>query len=154
MTPPVADATRAFYESLLMEHPESKIAIKFAVEYGLLDREKHNKILKKYLSMKDKGLYDQTKLMMAAKKDSSRKEKTDKEEKKEKKEKKEGKEGKEEKHSKEDKEKKEKKEKGSDKEKEKSEKKEKKEKAESKEKEPEMKAEVKTEEAQVAVAAA
>merc|ERR1711920_816414 len=48
LTPPVADSTRAFYESLLEENPDSKIAIKFCVEYGILPLEKHKKLLKRY----------------------------------------------------------------------------------------------------------
>merc|ERR1712048_1319865 len=57
LTPPVADATRAFYESLLAENPESKIAIKYCVEYGVLPLENHRKVLKKYNHLKDKGAY-------------------------------------------------------------------------------------------------
>merc|ERR1711976_552599 len=90
LTPPVADATRAFYESLLAENPESKLAIRFAVEYGLLDREKHNKVLKKYLHLKEKGAYDARVLIQKALDKQGRKEKRedklDKEERKEKKE--------------------------------------------------------------------
>merc|ERR1712228_1135386 len=55
ITPPVADATRAFYESLLAEIPDSKIAIKWCVEYGVLPLEQHKKILKTYNNLKDKG---------------------------------------------------------------------------------------------------
>merc|ERR1712019_291265 len=57
LTPPVADSTRAFYESLLEENPESKIAIKFCVEYGVLPLENHRKVLKKYNHLKEKGAY-------------------------------------------------------------------------------------------------
>lgn len=32
LTPPVADATRAFYVSLLQEKPDSAIAIRYCVE--------------------------------------------------------------------------------------------------------------------------
>merc|ERR1712232_1359331 len=53
LTPPVADATRAFYESLYAENPESVIAIKFCVEYGILPLESHKKVLKKYNNLKD-----------------------------------------------------------------------------------------------------
>merc|ERR1711985_228106 len=45
LTPPVADATRAFYESLYAENPDSKIAIRFCVEYGLFSRDEHKKLL-------------------------------------------------------------------------------------------------------------
>merc|ERR1711953_493159 len=55
LTPPVADATRGFYASLLEENPNSKIAIKYAIEYGLLALDEHNKLLKKYNKMKDAG---------------------------------------------------------------------------------------------------
>merc|ERR1712159_943661 len=60
LTPPVADATRAFYESLLEENPDSKIAIKFCVEYGVLPLEGHKKLLKKYNNLKDSGAFNQT----------------------------------------------------------------------------------------------
>merc|ERR1712151_165440 len=55
--PPVADSTRAFYESLLEENPESKIAIKFCVEYGVLPLEQHLKLPHKYNKLKDKGAF-------------------------------------------------------------------------------------------------
>merc|ERR1712187_627129 len=55
LTPPVADATRGFYSSLLSENPNSKIAIKYAIEYGLLALDEHNKLLKKYNKMKEAG---------------------------------------------------------------------------------------------------
>merc|ERR1711924_553687 len=58
LTPPVADATRAFYESLYEENPESKIAIKFCVEYGLFAADHHKKIFKRYTHLKEKGAYD------------------------------------------------------------------------------------------------
>merc|ERR1712070_23550 len=58
LTPPVADATRGFYESLYSENPDSKIAIRFCVEYGLFDQEKHKKLLKRYNLYKEKGHYD------------------------------------------------------------------------------------------------
>merc|ERR1712039_335984 len=57
LTPPVADATRAFYESLLEENPDSKIAIKFCVEYGVLPLEQHLKLLRKYDKLKEKGAF-------------------------------------------------------------------------------------------------
>merc|ERR1712039_1020400 len=57
ITPPLADSTRAFYESLLKENPESKIAIKYCIENGILPNEEHNKLLKKFNKMKEKGLY-------------------------------------------------------------------------------------------------
>merc|ERR1711934_4966 len=55
LTPPVADATRAFYESLIKENPESKIATKFCVEYGLFAQEQHKTLFKRYVKLKEKG---------------------------------------------------------------------------------------------------
>lgn len=48
MTPPVADATRAFYESLLKENPASRIAINYCIEHGVLPKEEHMKLLVQY----------------------------------------------------------------------------------------------------------
>merc|ERR1712050_581278 len=98
LTPPVADSTRAFYESLLEENPDSTIAIKFVVEYGILPLEKHKKLLKRYNHLKDQGKFSQTALIkkMVERQDrkkqdggDEKKEKKDKKDKKEKKEKKE-----------------------------------------------------------------
>merc|ERR1712232_1018709 len=110
-----------FYASLLEENPNSKIAIKYAIEYGLLALDEHNKLLKKYGKMKDAGAFNvhqQTKKLLELKEGSKlgkdgksksgnkdnkenegnaeKKEKKDKEGKegKDKKEKKEGKDGK------------------------------------------------------------
>merc|ERR1712039_111491 len=58
LTPPVADATRGFYASLLDENPNSKIAVKYAIEYGLLALDEHNKLLKKYNKLKDAGEFN------------------------------------------------------------------------------------------------
>merc|ERR1712064_157938 len=58
ITPPVADATRGFYASLLQENPSSKIAIKYAIENGLLPLDEHNKLLKKYNKLKEAGEYN------------------------------------------------------------------------------------------------
>merc|ERR1712048_673965 len=63
LTPPVADATRGFYSSLLDENPNSKIAIKYAIEYGLLAVDEHTKLLKKYNKMKDAGAFNVSKMM-------------------------------------------------------------------------------------------
>ena len=41
-TPPTGDATRAFYESLLEQRPDSMMAKKYCVEYGCLDPDKVN----------------------------------------------------------------------------------------------------------------
>lgn len=98
LTPPVADATRAFYESLLKEKPDSKIAIRFCVEYGVLPLEQHKKLLKRYYALKEKGAFSVqqqiAKAIQKMDKDGGKKDKKDgsNKEKKEKK-KKEGKEG-------------------------------------------------------------
>merc|ERR1712113_1051342 len=108
----VADSTRAFYESLLEENPESKIAIKFCVEYGVLPLEQHKKLLHKYNKLREKGAFSMGALVKKMvekkemkekdggkekkeKKDKDGKEKKEKKDKdgKEKKEKKEGKDG-------------------------------------------------------------
>merc|ERR1712187_1061088 len=60
MTPPVSDPTRGFYESLLEENPESKIAIKFCIENGVFPLEKHKLLLKKYNHLKEKGAFSVT----------------------------------------------------------------------------------------------
>merc|ERR1712048_1223481 len=76
ITPPVADATRGFYSSLLQENPNSKIAVKFAIEYGLLPLDEHNKLLKKYNKMKESGDFNvgmKTKLMIEQKMQSKAK---------------------------------------------------------------------------------
>ena len=52
-TPPAGDATRAFYESLLEQRPDSIMAKKYCVEYGCLDADKANEFLKE-LEMKKK----------------------------------------------------------------------------------------------------
>ena len=57
LTPPVADATRAFYVSLLQEKPDSAIAIRYCVEYGVMSAEEHKKLLKKYNHLKEKGAF-------------------------------------------------------------------------------------------------
>ncbi len=38
-TPPDGDGTRAFYESLLEQKPESRMAEKYCLEYGVLSEE-------------------------------------------------------------------------------------------------------------------
>lgn len=93
VTPPVSDPTRGFYESLLAENPESKIAIRFCIEYGVLANEEHVKLLKKYNHLKDKGAFSsvsaQLKKALEKKakfgKSGKDKDKKDKKEKKEKK---------------------------------------------------------------------
>lgn len=58
LTPPVADATRAFYESLYIENPDSKIAIRYLVEYGIFPIEDHKKLLRRFQALSEKGAYD------------------------------------------------------------------------------------------------
>merc|ERR1712187_540337 len=85
MTPPVADPTRGFYESLLEENPESKIAIKFCIEYGVYPLEKHKLLLKKYNHLKEKGAFSVTaQIQRALEKKKVIKEKDEKDEKDEK----------------------------------------------------------------------
>merc|ERR1712217_646393 len=109
--PAVADSTRAFYESLLEENPDSKIAIKFCVEYGVLPLEKHKKLLHKYNKLREKGAFSMGALVkkMVEKKEMKDGGKEKKEKEKEKEKDKDGKEKKEKK-DKDGKEKKEKKE--------------------------------------------
>lgn len=57
LTPPVADPMRGFYESLYREHSESKVAIRYCVEYGILHAEEHAKALKRYNVLKEKGAF-------------------------------------------------------------------------------------------------
>ena len=53
-TPPAGDATRACYESLLEQRPDSIMAKKYCVEYGCLDAEKANEYLKELEKKKKK----------------------------------------------------------------------------------------------------
>merc|ERR1712137_793745 len=85
--PPVADSTRAFYESLLEENPESKIAIKFCVEYGVLPLEQHKKLLHKYNKLREKGAFSMGALVKKMVEKKEMKEKDGGKEKKEKKDK-------------------------------------------------------------------
>merc|ERR1712217_198028 len=79
LTPPVADATRAFYESLYAENPDSKIAIRFCIEYGVLAMEDHKKLLSKYNKLKDKGAFSmQAQIKKAIEKMGKKKEGKDK----------------------------------------------------------------------------
>merc|ERR1712190_380342 len=89
LTPPAADSTRAFYESLLKENPDSKIAVKFCVEYGVLPIDSHKKLLKKYNHLKEKGAFSVGAQIKRAleKKEKKKDGDKDKKEKKEKKEK-------------------------------------------------------------------
>jgi len=96
ITPPVADPTRGFYESLLKENPTSKIAVKWVIEHGVLSKDEHNKLLKQYNKLKDDGHFNaaqqfkkaqEIKKMMKEKKNKEPKEGKEKKEKKEKKDK-------------------------------------------------------------------
>ena len=53
-TPPAGDATRAFYESLLEQRPDSVMAKKYCVEYGCLDADKANEYIKDLEKLKKK----------------------------------------------------------------------------------------------------
>lgn len=50
-TPPPADATRVFYESLYHQRPDSIMAAKFCVQYGILDGNNLKKALKRLKDM-------------------------------------------------------------------------------------------------------
>lgn len=52
LTPPNGDGTRAFYESLLEENPNSIIAIKYCIEHGVLTGSKYHEALYKYVVLK------------------------------------------------------------------------------------------------------
>ena len=43
-TPTLGDPTRAFYESLLEQKPDSLMALKWCIEYGCLDHARVNKL--------------------------------------------------------------------------------------------------------------
>ena len=45
-TPPAGDATRAFYESLLEQRPDSIMAKRYCVDYGCLDNDKAKEFIK------------------------------------------------------------------------------------------------------------
>merc|ERR1711933_460062 len=84
--PPMADPTRAFYSSLLAENPDSKIAIRWCVEYGVLSIEEHKKVFKRFAKLRDAGAYNiATQIKRALEKSEKKKEKKDKKDKKEKK---------------------------------------------------------------------
>merc|ERR1711920_396082 len=72
-TPPSAEPTRAFYESLFSENPDIKIAIRYCVEYGVFSLEKHKSLLKKYNYLKDKGAFSvQASIKLAVEKKARR----------------------------------------------------------------------------------
>ena len=47
-TPDESDGTRVFYETLLKEKPESKMAEKWLMEYGCLSDERQSMAVKKF----------------------------------------------------------------------------------------------------------
>jgi hypothetical protein len=48
-TPPQGDASRAFYESLLEQRPNSLMALRWCIDYGCLEHERVYLILNKFL---------------------------------------------------------------------------------------------------------
>merc|ERR1712032_27432 len=85
LSPPMADATRAFYSSMLEENPDSKIAIKWCIEFGVLSVEQHKKVYKKFAKLRDAGAYNVgVQIKRALEKSERKKEKKDKKDKKEK----------------------------------------------------------------------
>lgn len=61
VTPIQGDATRGFYESLLEEKPDSPMAIRFCIEYGVLSGDKLKHYLKQYNKLKDSGSFNANK---------------------------------------------------------------------------------------------
>ncbi|ANQ06575.1 Uncharacterized protein PCOAH_00006480 [Plasmodium coatneyi] len=57
ITPPNGDGTRAFYESLLEENPNSLIAIKYCIEHGVLNGTKHRQTIYKYNVLKKNNAF-------------------------------------------------------------------------------------------------
>eukprot|EP00922_Rhytidocystis_sp_ex-Travisia-forbesii_P008158 GHVS01012020.1.p1 GENE.GHVS01012020.1~~GHVS01012020.1.p1 ORF type:complete len:241 (+),score=58.34 GHVS01012020.1:171-893(+) len=57
ITPPNGDGTRAFYESLYDDNPNSLVALKFCVEYGVLTGTKHHAALAQFEALKFMGAY-------------------------------------------------------------------------------------------------
>eukprot|EP00922_Rhytidocystis_sp_ex-Travisia-forbesii_P008159 GHVS01012021.1.p1 GENE.GHVS01012021.1~~GHVS01012021.1.p1 ORF type:complete len:223 (+),score=74.39 GHVS01012021.1:284-952(+) len=57
ITPPNGDGTRAFYESLYDDNPNSLIALKFCVEFGVLTGSKHHTALAHFEALKAMGAY-------------------------------------------------------------------------------------------------
>jgi len=64
VTPINGDSTRGFYESLLEEKPDSHLAIRYCVENGLFNSEKHAILLKKYYSLKSSGVFNANRAAM------------------------------------------------------------------------------------------
>jgi hypothetical protein len=61
VTPVQGDSTRGFYESLYEENPNSPMAIRFCVEYGIIPSAKLDAVYKKFLKLKDDGAYSSQK---------------------------------------------------------------------------------------------
>ncbi|EUD65144.1 hypothetical protein C922_04430 [Plasmodium inui San Antonio 1] len=57
ITPPNGDGTRAFYESLLEENPNSIIAIKYCIEHGVLSGTRHHQAIYKYNVLKKNNAF-------------------------------------------------------------------------------------------------
>lgn len=57
ITPPNGDGTRAFYESLLDENPNSIIAIKYCIEHGVLSGTTYHETLNKYYILKKNNAF-------------------------------------------------------------------------------------------------
>ena len=62
-TPPAGDATRAFYESLLEQRPDSMMAKKYCVEYGCLEPDKAIEYSKE-IEKKKKKKYKEIRLIL------------------------------------------------------------------------------------------
>lgn len=58
-TPPQGDASRAFYESLLEQKPESLMALRWCIDYGCLEHDKADKGLALLESLKKKNKKNQ-----------------------------------------------------------------------------------------------
>ncbi|PHJ22151.1 high mobility group protein b1 [Cystoisospora suis] len=57
ITPPNGEGTRAFYESLYEENPNSLIALRYVIEYGVLTGTKLHESLPKYALLKELGAF-------------------------------------------------------------------------------------------------
>eukprot|EP01054_Gregarina_sp_Poly1_P005891 Gregarina_sp_Poly_1__5890@NODE_30_length_19457_cov_61_697267_g27_i0_p6_GENE_NODE_30_length_19457_cov_61_697267_g27_i0NODE_30_length_19457_cov_61_697267_g27_i0_p6_ORF_typecomplete_len268_score36_49Spt5_N/PF11942_8/0_7_NODE_30_length_19457_cov_61_697267_g27_i024053208 len=60
--PPMGDPSRAFYESLIQEKPQSIIAIRWCIEHGVLIGSQHKLALKYYKALKAAGAFKPGKL--------------------------------------------------------------------------------------------
>ncbi|CBZ55943.1 conserved hypothetical protein [Neospora caninum Liverpool] len=57
ITPPNGEGTRAFYESLYEENPNSLIALRYVIEYGVLTGTKLHESLPKYALLRELGAF-------------------------------------------------------------------------------------------------